>query len=41
MLDDMMNASGNGFWDVSTTDLRSISADIAQRFDFTVNQVIN
>jgi hypothetical protein len=41
MLDDMMNASGNGFWDVSTTDLRSISADIAQRFDFTVTQVIN
>ena len=41
MLDDLMNASGNGFWDVSTTDLRNISADIAQRFDFTVTEVIN
>ena len=41
MLDDVMNASGNGFWDVSTTDLRTISADIASRFDFTVIQVTN
>ena len=41
MLDDLMNASGNGFWDVSTTDLRTISADIASRFDFTVIQVTN
>ena len=41
MLDDLMNASGNGFWDVSTADLRTISADIASRFDFTVIQVTN
>ena len=41
MLHDLMNASGNGFWDVSTTDLRTISTDIASRFDFTVNEVIN
>ena len=41
MLDDLMNSSGNGFWDVSTTDLRTISADIASRFDFTVNEVTN
>ena len=41
MLDDLMNASGNGFWDVSTTDLRTISTDIASRFDFTVNEVTN
>ena len=41
MIEDLSNQSGNGFWDVSTTLLRSISSDIAARFDFTVNQVTN
>tara|TARA_B100000900_G_scaffold378246_1_gene362258 strand:+ start:10014 stop:11222 length:1209 start_codon:yes stop_codon:yes gene_type:complete len=41
MLEDLSNASGNGFWDVSTTTLRTLSTDIAARFDFTVDQVTN
>ena len=41
MIEDLSNQSGNGFWDVSTTLLRSISSDIAARFDFTVDQVTN
>ena len=41
MLEDLSNASGNGFWDVPTNTLRTISADIAARFDFTVDQVVN
>ncbi len=41
MLEDLLNASGNGFWDVPTNTLRTLSTDIAARFDFTVDQVTN
>ncbi len=41
MLEDLLNASGNGFWDVPTNTLRTLSTDIAARFDFTVDQVAN
>lgn len=41
MLEDLMNASGNGLWDVTTATLNQLSADIASRFDFTVDQAAN
>lgn len=41
MLEDLMNASGNGLWDVPTATLNQLSADIASRFDFTVDQAAN
>lgn len=41
MLEDLLNTSGNGFWDVPTNTLRTLSTDIAARFDFTVDQVTN
>ncbi|MFV0248289.1 MAG: DUF4856 domain-containing protein [Tenacibaculum sp.] len=33
--------AGNGFWDIKKDDLQSISADIATKFDFTVEQAKN